>query len=127
MRARGFIEELPALTSVAVLGLGFVVLGLGYSWFWVVWAAGFVSLVPIAAILSEHVFDAEPESPPPGESDETRALQSLRERYANGEIDEPEFERRLDDLLATESVVEARARVEESPDWTATEVEGDRT
>ena len=37
------------------------------------------------------------------------ALETLRNRYARGEIDEAEFERRLEALLETESIDEAAA------------------
>lgn len=111
MRASGLLDELPAITAVTVLGLGFIALGLGYSWFWVVWVAGFVSLVPITAILSETIgeTDADDESL----ADEAEALDVLRERYAAGEINDAEFERRLDALLGTETVDEARDRVDD--------------
>jgi uncharacterized membrane protein len=110
MRTSGLLDELPAITAVSILGLGFIVLGLGYSWFWVVWVAGFVSLVPITAILSEAI--GEPDSGETSPADEAEALEVLRERYAAGEIDEVEFERRLDALLGIETVEEARDRVE---------------
>lgn len=111
MRVSGLLDELPALAAVAVLGLGFIVLALGYSWFWVVWVVGFVSLVPITAIVSEAIADADSGEESP--ADEAEALEVLRERYAAGEIDDAEFERRLDALLGTETVEEARDRVED--------------
>ncbi|MFB6360564.1 MAG: SHOCT domain-containing protein [Halobacteriales archaeon] len=111
MRASGLLDELPGITAVTILGLGFIVLGLGYSWFWVVWVAGFVSLVPITAILSEAIGEADTDEASP--ADEAEALEVLRERYAAGEIDDAEFERRLDALLGTETVEEARDRVDD--------------
>ncbi len=38
--------------------------------------------------------------------DDEDALQTLRRRYARGDLDEDEFERRLEMLLATESIEE---------------------
>ncbi|SEL20824.1 SHOCT domain-containing protein [Haloferax larsenii] len=40
----------------------------------------------------------------PTEPDANRSLHALRERYANGELTEAQFERKLDHLLETESV-----------------------
>jgi uncharacterized membrane protein len=63
----------------------------------VVFVVGWFLLVPVLAILGEEMaFDAEEED---AGSD---PVEALRERYARGEIDEVEFERRLEGLLATE-------------------------
>ena len=107
MRSDRLLEALPAVVAVSVIGLGFVALGLGYSWFWVVWVAGLVSLVPLSAILADALVG--PEAAPEGEAEDALAL--LRERYARGELDEDEFERLVDGLLDTETVEGARDRV----------------
>jgi uncharacterized membrane protein len=68
-----------------------------------VWFLGLFVALPVLHTLAKPV-------PEPG-SGETKAerepdpaLDALRERYARGEIDEREFERRLDRLLETEDV-----------------------
>ncbi|MFB9805781.1 SHOCT domain-containing protein [Haladaptatus pallidirubidus] len=90
---------------------------LGYSWFWMVFVLGFAVALPIVAILSESLFGRESESE--WREDESKseqvdeqqdALDTLRERYARGEIDETEFERRVDLLLENETVADVKAR-----------------
>jgi len=55
-----------------------------------------------------------PASPNPDETDDgtAEALATLRDRYARGNLSEPEFERRLERLLETESVDEARTHLD---------------
>lgn len=48
-----------------------------------------------------------------GELDEDDALATLRARYARGELDDEEFERKVEALLETESPESARDRLEE--------------
>ncbi|WP_396611450.1 SHOCT domain-containing protein [Haloferax sp. S1W] len=47
------------------------------------------------------------------EPDAARSLHALRERYANGELTEAQFERKLDHLLETETVEAAEDYVSE--------------
>lgn len=85
-----------SLSSV-VIGLGFFVL---------------IPLIVLAPELVPLVDDGEePERQPPvANAEPARSeptgdpVEDLRDRYANGEISQTEFERRLDDLLATEGV-----------------------
>lgn len=79
-------------------------------------ALGFFVLIPLIVLAPELVplvdDGNEPERRPPVSDTEptTRStptddpIEDLRDRYANGEISQTEFERRLDDLLATEDV-----------------------
>lgn len=48
-----------------------------------------------------------------GEIDEDAALATLRERYARDELDDQEFERKVETLLETESPESARDRIRE--------------
>ncbi|MFC7193702.1 SHOCT domain-containing protein [Halosimplex aquaticum] len=73
---------------------------------------GWLFLVPVIAIVSDYV-DVQEWLAGPSTAEATAderddagddALQRLRERYAAGEIDDVEFERRLERLLETEDV-----------------------
>lgn len=88
--------------------VGFGLLAVGYPWFWIAFPVGFAGVLP-AAIGLVRLYESRTATSE-GERDErTDALESLRERYARGEIDEAEFESRLELLLETESVSEAEA------------------
>ena len=111
------------LTSLfAVLGLGLLVPA--------TFVIGFLILLPLAALLGEdfplieasEAERAEQELDGIGDAAAGRdggdAIAALRNRYATGEIDHAEFERRLDRLLETEDVgadaepADLRSRVE---------------
>jgi len=127
-------EENPIvkLTSLVVLGVGLSALFLGYEWFWVVFVVGFAAVVPIAKVLTEALGVGAPErkresAPRPHDRDRTPdraenrtnepestqdALDTLRTRYARGELTEAEFERKVEALLETETPESARKRAE---------------
>ena len=110
-------DETPLQTIVAgattglILTIAFGLLALGVPWFWVVFPVGFGGLLPVAMGLTElyERRQADHRAPAPESTTEEEALETLRNRYARGEIDEAEFERRLEALLETESVDDAEA------------------
>lgn len=109
------------LAALAVLGVGLAALFLGYSWFWMVFALGFAVFVP-AVKLATDAFGADAETDAETRSRgarETRdapeskqdALDTLRDRYARGDLSDEEFERKVERLLETETPESAREHV----------------
>lgn len=133
--ARRLIEEAPAIFAVSTFGLMllFGVLGMGRL-AGVTMVVGWFLLTPLSAVLEDVILpeessestasDTESTREPrsvenavggsggssSGSADEPDPVERLRQRYASGEIDEVEFERRLDALLATEDTDPETAR-----------------
>lgn len=100
-----------------ILGVGFLAMFAGVDSFWMIWVFGFAVVLPIVAILlgdsgdgSDEVDRRDPDVRRRASEDDP--LETLRDRYARGEIDEETFERRLEALLETETPEGARERVE---------------
>jgi len=131
-------HALVKLSALLVLGVGLTALFLGYGWFWMVFAVGFAVLVPLAKVLTDElgagVPDGSTANPRSEPRTETRrepardraeanapdskqdALDALRTRYAQGELDEMEFERKVENLLETETLEGARDQVADRRD-----------
>ncbi|WP_424013324.1 SHOCT domain-containing protein [Halorubrum xinjiangense] len=78
---------------------------------------GFFLLIPLVLLLGEEFplvasGDESAGASSGIEESADRPVAALRERYATGEIDEAEFERKLDRLLATEDLDERFDRVD---------------
>ncbi|WP_206424945.1 pentapeptide repeat-containing protein [Halosimplex salinum] len=103
-----------AVGSVIVWGtlaLGITLLLAGWSNFWMVFVIGFAVVLPLAGTLAgwyeERTAEAEPEPKSDDADERPDPLADLRRRYADGEIDDAEFERRVERLLETESMTDA--------------------
>ncbi|RLM63182.1 SHOCT domain-containing protein [Halorubrum sp. Atlit-8R] len=99
------------LTSLSAVLFPGQLVGLGPALF----ITGFFILIPLVLVLGEDfplVAADEPDASAAGDAPAERPVAALRDRYASGEIDEAEFERRLDRLLATEDLDERLDRVE---------------
>jgi uncharacterized membrane protein len=106
------LEEVTAGVVITVTLLaGFGLLFAGFDFFWVAFAVGFAGILPAAMGVVKYYQQAAtvPDEP---KSEKDEALDELRRRYARGELTEAEFERRVERLLETESVGEARLHVD---------------
>ena len=112
-------DRLVASTPIATLGAGLLALFLGFEWFWIVFVVGFAVLTPLVAVLfgsDDEEWDATEaagatteDAPADSKAD---ALETLRDRYARGELSEAQFERKLERLLGTETLEDARRLAE---------------
>lgn len=100
--------------TLLTLGIAFGLLALGQPYFWVAFPVGFGGGIPLAVGLARwYASTTEPREVDRGERSETdAALRDLRNRYARGELDDEEFENRVERLLETESVDDAKSFVE---------------
>ncbi|WP_276271097.1 SHOCT domain-containing protein [Haloarcula litorea] len=117
------LESIAAGAAMVVgFGVAAVLLALNVSYWWV----GFIligGLVPLfQGVAKWYEADAErsaqrtPATTDGTPDDQQDALDELRARYARGELTEAEFERRLERLLETETVADARDAVRRSRD-----------
>ncbi|MFC4548689.1 MULTISPECIES: SHOCT domain-containing protein [Halorussus] len=127
-------ENATKVASTLVTGLWLVAMFTGQDWWLAALFVGYFVVVPIVALLfgdeddiSEWWDDgddadwggawtgeeSEDESEP-AEPNNRDALETLRERYARGELTDEQFERKLERLLDTETLesVEDRAKRE---------------
>lgn len=107
---------LSGLTTLAILAVAFGAMALGVPFFWVVFPVGFGGVLPLVVAYSRRTERTPSGSQRVHTGDEplahehshrNDALQTLRARYARGELTDETFERRLEHLLETETVAEA--------------------
>jgi len=112
-------ENVTGIVSMLVTGIWLAALVSGQEWWLPVMLVGYIVVVPVVAILAgdeeEEVTEwtggdresgraqAEPNS-------QEDALQTLRSRYARGELTDEQFERKLEQLLETETLEDVEAR-----------------
>ena len=112
-------QNATGIVSAVVTGTWLAALFLGFEWWLALMLFGYIVVVPVTAMLfgdeddweewvdEDDVWTATDESGPVATDNDAEtnadALQRLRTRYANGELTDEQFERKLDRLLETET------------------------
>jgi uncharacterized membrane protein len=101
----------PGAVSAGTLVVAFTLLAVGFEYFWVTFIVGFGVVLPtatgLAAAKREEGSQAGTNRREKREDDD--ALATLRQRYAQGEISDAEFEHQVERLLETETPPETHS------------------
>jgi uncharacterized membrane protein len=130
--AERFRENAAGIASVVVTGVWMAALFTGQDWWLAALLFGYIVVVPVVAMLFDE--DEEDDASADGRRDgatrseastgdrdradatdtERRdALETLRDRYARGELTDEQFERKVERLLETESLEDLEDRTRE--------------
>lgn len=109
-------ENVTEIVSVSVTGIWLAALFTGQDWWLPFMLVGYVVVVPLVALsfgdsdaIDEWWDDGDVSDPTePEEASREDPIETLRERYARGELTDAEFERRLERLIETENGGTAR-------------------
>lgn len=112
--ALGMLLVLVAITTVTFLSGGWVGGGIPASGESVQLGLVIVAVFGIGVLATNYFTDSDSQSrfDANGSVDAEEALETLKRRYAAGDLDEIEFERKLEVLFETETVADAQRRVE---------------
>ena len=111
-------ENAVEITSMLVTGIWLALLFVGPgNWWLAVMLFGYVVVVPTVALLygdeediEEWVDEYDGEETGQDDTEPNDALETLRDRYARGELTDEQFERKLDRLLETETLEDVEDR-----------------
>lgn len=131
------LESLAGVIAVGTLGVGVTSAVLGYGGLTApIFVVGWLLLLPLVGILSDSSMAQSfvgrllgagtRERHEQARDEEAAALEELKRRYARGELDEAEFERRTALLLENESIDDVRDRVDRTGTHDAERRERDR-
>jgi len=114
-------ENATGITSLLVTAFWMGAMFTDQEWWLAALLVGYVAVVPLVAILFGDederrewaddylpTDDAETDTAAEPTDSTTDALETLRERYAAGELTDEQFERKLERLLDTETLEEAQ-------------------
>jgi Predicted membrane protein len=110
-KTSGLSAVAAGVVTFVTLGAAFGLLALGYPFFWIAFPVGFGGGLPLAIALTrwyESDTATDNNRSRQGHNDTDTSLAELRDRYARGELDDEEFEARVERLLETESVADAK-------------------
>jgi len=106
-------QNATGVVSTLVTGIWLAALFTDQSWWLAFMLFGYVVVVPLTALLFgddsdlREWWDADATSVEPDErrsAEADESLQTLRERYARGELTDEQFERKVERLLETETL-----------------------
>lgn len=131
-------ENLTGIVSVIITATWLAALLTGQSWWLAFMLVGYIAIVPLVAVLFGDEEDraewwddeenaAEAERTEPADTDRRDALQTLRDRYARGDLTEEQFERKLETLLETETLEDVKGRNSIATDDSETTVKEEAT
>lgn len=117
-------DNATELVSTVVTGVWLAALFTGQDWWLAALLVGYVVVVPLTSVLSGEEDESDTSSVSVGDSttartDDETPLERLRRRYAEGELTDEQFERKLERLLETETledVEEGTSEREREPD-----------
>jgi len=122
-----FRENAVGIASTVVTGVWLSAMFLGYDWWLGALLVGYIVVVPVVAMLfgDEHEIEEWWDETWSGTErrdheatkDSTEAngetpLETLRRRYAAGELTDEQFEHKLEQLLETETIEDVEAQAE---------------
>ncbi len=112
------------IAATTVTGTWLAALVLGFNWWLAALLFGYIVIVPVVAMLFDEEGDEGSERERASRDDDVTvdgdsteatadALERLRNRYAAGDLSDEAFEEKLERLLETETIEDARAHVEQ--------------
>lgn len=110
-------ENASGIAAVLVTGTWLALLMLDIELWLAVMLFGYIAVVPVVSMLFDEEEETESDRAPASEPQRDTesaddALQRLRRRYADGELTDEQFERKLERLLETETVEDVEQHVD---------------